>query len=38
MVMLFSPIKRPERAARPTRPEAEAVPETAVMSEREGEG
>ncbi len=38
MVMLFSPIKRPERAARPARPEAEAVPETAVMSEREGEG
>jgi translation initiation factor IF-3 len=38
MVMLFSPIKRPERVARPARSEAEAVPETAVMSEREGEG
>jgi len=38
MVMLFSPIKRPERVARPARSDAREVPEAAVMSEREGEG
>jgi translation initiation factor IF-3 len=38
MVMLFSPIKRPERVARPTRSDAREIPEAAVMSEREGEG
>jgi translation initiation factor IF-3 len=38
MVMLFSPIRRPERVARPVRSEAGEVPEAAVMSEREGEG
>jgi translation initiation factor IF-3 len=38
MVMLFSPIRRPERVARPVRSDAGEVPEAAIMSEREGEG
>jgi translation initiation factor IF-3 len=38
MVMLFSPTKRPERVARPARPEAEAAPQAAVVSEGQGEG
>ncbi len=38
MVMLFAPIKRPERASKPSRPDAEEAIEPAVLSEREGEG
>ncbi|MGH2554787.1 MAG: translation initiation factor IF-3 [Actinomycetota bacterium] len=41
MVMLFSPLKRPERAARPARPEGEEAPQAAqpaTVSDREGEG
>jgi translation initiation factor IF-3 len=38
MVMLFSPIKRPERVARPVRSEVAEAPQATAMSEREGEG
>jgi translation initiation factor IF-3 len=38
MVMLFSPLKRPERASRPARHDAEEAVQPAVVSEIEGEG
>ena len=38
MVMLFAPLKRPERTARPARPESEEVSEPAAVSDGEGEG
>ena len=38
MVMLFAPLKRPERVSKPARPDAEEAVRSAAVSEREGEG
>jgi hypothetical protein len=38
MVMLFAPLKRPERVARPTRPDLEEASEPAAVSDGDGEG
>ena len=38
MVMLFAPLKRPERAVRPARPDLEEASQPATVSDREGEG